>query len=418
MAAASGSGAPLQRRVLVVDDDADFSDSLVDILEPADFAAWTASDPGSAVAALAEFAPHVVLLDIRLGLTSGMDLLSRLRAEKPDLVCVMMTAHAETQSAIEALRSGAYDYFDKTCAPSELLAVLARCFEKLQLQEERRAAYEALRAAKEEAEVANRAKSEFLATISHELRTPLNAVIGFSEMMMLETLGPMGSPQYVDHARDIHSAGSHLLAIINDILDLSKAEAGKLDLMEGEVDVAEAIAAVWRIMRPRAEQAGLTLAVAAPRELPTLYADERKLKQMLMNLASNAIKFTPKGGHVALAVSVEAERSFTICVRDSGIGIAKENLEKVLQPFVQIDSALNRRHAGTGLGLPLVAAMMELHGGKLLLESAPGEGTAAALVFPWRRVVPPAMEAVEPGGRAVRRADLPDSELLRRSALS
>lgn len=395
----AGDACPVasDRRVLIVDDDLDFADSLAEILEASGYLPSTAKSAGAALAAIRSSAPRVALVDLRLGFTSGMDLLVQFSAEQPNLICVVMTAHADAQSAIEALRSGAYDYFDKTCAPNELLAVLSRCFEKIQLQEERKAAYDALRLAKEEAEAANRAKSEFLATISHELRTPLNAVIGFSEMMISETLGPLGNAQYVSYAKDIFDSGSHLLNIINDILDLSKAEAGRLELSEGEADVAATISAVCRTLRPRAEAADLALTIVEPRDVPLMYCDERKLKQILLNLIGNSIKFTPKGGRIDVVVEAQPRRPLSICVRDSGIGMAEEDLARALQPFVQIDSALNRRHSGTGLGLPLVAAMMELHGGRLVLNSAPGQGTSAVIEFPSDRVLWPnqAKAAVE-----------------------
>src|SRR4051812_14352021 len=184
------------------------------MLEASGYLAVVANDPESAVAILQRDAVPVVMLDIRLGHAPGVDFLARLMAMQPSLICVMMTAHVATDTAIEALRKGAYDYFDKSCEPRELLAVLARCFEKVQLHEEKTAAYEALRVAKDEAEAANRAKSEFLATMSHELRTPLNAVIGFSQLMMGEQVAPEKCREY---AADIYDSGSRLLEIINDI---------------------------------------------------------------------------------------------------------------------------------------------------------------------------------------------------------
>ncbi len=261
--------------ILIVDDDRDFAESLVDLLVAQGYDVRIADRPEAAVAAVTSSDVAVVMLDIRLGVTSGVDLMSRLKAERPDLICVLMTAHIDTQTAIKALRQGAYDYCDKACEPSEIYAVLERCFERRQLQEERRAAHQALRRAKEEAEAArslaeaaSQAKSEFLATMSHELRTPLNAVIGFSQIMMTETLGPIGNGQYRDYARDIHDSGVHLLEIINDILDLSKAEAGKLELDEDWVDVGDAVSAACRLIGPRAERAQLSVVERIPTDLP------------------------------------------------------------------------------------------------------------------------------------------------------
>jgi signal transduction histidine kinase len=379
--------------ILIVDDDRDFAESLVDLLMSQGYETAISDTSETAIAAVTSSDVAVVMLDVRLGVTSGVDLMSRLKAQRPDLICVLMTAHIDTQTAIKALRHGAYDYCDKSCEPSEIYAVLERCFERRQLQEERRAAHEALRRAKEEAEAArslaeaaSQAKSEFLATMSHELRTPLNAVIGFSQIMMSETLGPIGSPQYRDYAKDIHDSGVHLLEIINDILDLSKAEAGKLDLDEDWVDVQDAVTAACRLIGPRAERAQLSVVQRIPVNLPALWADERKLKQILLNLVSNSVKFTPAGGRIEISAGLEAPNGLSILVQDSGIGIPASDLERVLEPFVQVENSLTRSYQGSGLGLPLAAKMTELHGGKLSIASQLGRGTLVRLAFPGERI--------------------------------
>ena len=240
-------------------------------------------------------------------------------------------------------------------------------------------------AAKEAAETSNRVKSQFLANMSHELRTPLNAIIGFSQMIETELFGP-GLPRYRGYATDIHGAGAHLLCLINDILDISKAEAGKLDLRLETVDLTGLIQECVRLMRGRAAEGDLrlTLDIAA---LPPLLIDRLRTKQVLLNLLSNAIKFTPKGG----VVSVEADRDATggvvICVRDTGIGIAPEMIPLVFEPFRQIDSTLSRQFEGTGLGLPLVKTLIELHDGAVTMQSAPGKGTSVFVAFPASRCV-------------------------------
>ena len=244
-----------------------------------------------------------------------------------------------------------------------------------------------LRRAKEEAELASRTKSEFLANMSHELRTPLNAVIGFAEIMESEVFGPLGDPHYNEYATDIRDSGQHLLNLINDLLDVAKIEFGKVELVEENVDLADILDACMRLMRDRADQAAVELTAHTPPRLPSLRADGRRLKQILLNLMSNAVKFTPSGGQVTVRLTLPKEGGLRIAVSDTGIGIAKQDLAKALQPFGQIDSRMTRKYQGTGLGLPLTKSMIELHGGSLQLESAVGRGTTAVLWLPPSRVI-------------------------------
>lgn len=375
------------RRLLIVDDDQEFAESITDILIPEGYEPIIADRADTASIALQRQSPSVALIDVRLRGTSGVELLARLKAEQPNLVVVMMTAHADTQTAINALRKGAYDYCDKNCDPDELIAALDRAFERHRLETENRAAYETLRAAKDAAEAASRAKTEFLANVSHELRTPLNAIIGFSELMLNGARGPIGNADYRGYLRDIFDAGTDLLRLINEILDLSKAEAGKLELLEETVDVVNVVRTVTRLVSPKAETAGLALETTLPDTPPLLFCDRLKLKQILLNLLSNAVKFTEQGGKISITITTDPAHGLSIAVRDSGIGIAPEDLPRVLQPFVQVDSALSRTHNGTGLGLPLASAMIELHGGRLAIDSQPGRGTTVTAVFPAARIV-------------------------------
>jgi signal transduction histidine kinase/sensor domain CHASE-containing protein len=251
---------------------------------------------------------------------------------------------------------------------------------------ERRRAELELRGAMENAKLANRSKTEFLANVSHELRTPLNAIIGFSEIMKDEMFGPLGTPNYCDYANDIHESGRHLLALINDILDLSKVEAGRIELNEEVVDIAAVSTSALRIVRERAHAAGLTIGVEIPKDLPPVMADQRAIKQILINLLSNAIKFTPEGGLVTLRGHVNSEGALRLSVIDNGIGIAQADIPVALAPFGQVESALSRSTQGTGLGLPLSVALAEEHGGCIEVSSEPDEGTRVTFTLPADRV--------------------------------
>ncbi len=253
-----------------------------------------------------------------------------------------------------------------------------------------------------ELKTANRAKSEFLANMSHELRTPLNAIIGFSEVLRDGLFGPLGNVRYADYAQDIHTSGIHLLNIINDILDLAKIEAGKMELHEAEVVVADLVEAVLPIVRERAVAGGLTLGAALPDDPPMLRADPRAVKQILINLLSNAIKFTEPGGAVTVSAALDRDM-IVISVTDTGIGMAEADLSAALDAFGQIDGSLDRKHEGTGLGLPLVASLAELHGAVLKLDSEPGVGTTAAVVFPARRTVTGPAHAAQKTERAAQK---------------
>jgi PAS domain S-box-containing protein len=254
---------------------------------------------------------------------------------------------------------------------------------------ERKQVEETLLFAKEEAELHNRAKSEFLAGMSHELRTPLNAIIGFSEILNKEALGPIGSTQYREYAGDIHASGQHLLALINDVLDISKIEAGGIDLEEQAVDLAGAIESCVTMVKERATAREVSLITEfAAGAIPSLYADPRRLKQILINLMSNAVKFTEPGGAVTIKAWYKSDSGYVLQVMDTGIGIAVDDIPKAMARFQQVDGRLSREHEGTGLGLPLTKSLVELHGGSLDLQSQIGKGTVVTIRLPAHRGVP------------------------------
>lgn len=236
------------------------------------------------------------------------------------------------------------------------------------------------------AEQASEAKSQLIFNMSHELRTPLNAVIGFSEILRKQMFGPLGSDRYLSYVEDIHDSSKHLLGILNSILDLSKAEAGKLSLNEEEVELLCVLDQCLKMFRKRAADRDINLTTDCPQELILLRADTQLLKQVCINLLSNAFKFTLSGGEIRVWLRVTEEGKCCIRIDDTGIGISSEDLSKVVEPFFQVEGPFNRKYEGTGLGLPLSKRIMELHGGNLELDSKLGEGTSATIWFPANRV--------------------------------
>jgi two-component system cell cycle sensor histidine kinase PleC len=236
-----------------------------------------------------------------------------------------------------------------------------------------------------ESQAANHAKSEFLAIVSHELRTPLNAIIGFSEFLKMEMFGPLGSDRYRAYADDIYTSGQHLLQIINDILDLSRAEAKKLELSDEEFELDQVIDTCMRMFRTKAAEDGVRLSWR-PGPSAILRADQRLITQVVINLLSNAIKFTGRGGEVVIWCEATDEEGCAIAVQDTGIGIASGDIPKIMEPFVQVESAISRHHEGLGLGLPLVKRIVERHGGEIAIDSTIGKGTKVTVRLPAARL--------------------------------
>jgi signal transduction histidine kinase len=231
------------------------------------------------------------------------------------------------------------------------------------------------------AQLASRGKSEFLANMSHELRTPLNAIIGFTELMQHEVYGPLANDKYRTCAGDIRESGEHLLRMINQILDLAKAESGRMKVHYDPVSLADVVQQSVRMLRPRADVKSIVIEVDAPHELPAIDGDELKLRQVMINLIANAVKFTPPGGVVSVSAAIDGDHAW-LRVRDTGIGIAEADIARVFEPFRQADNPLGRHTEGTGLGLPLSSKLVEIMGGRLTLSSALGMGTKVEICVP------------------------------------
>jgi len=328
--------------------------------------------------------PDLLLVDIMMPHMDGYELCRKLRSH-PESACVpilVVTSLDDLPSIARAYDAGATDFMSK---PANWAILNYRVRYILRAEELRRNEGRLI-AAKEVAEAANRAKSDFLANMSHELRTPLNAIIGFSSMLSDRILWPLSDRQ-IEYADIIGTSGRHLLAIVNDILDLAKVDADKLLLAEEKVDVGEIVSLGSQMVEDMARRAQIDFASEIEERPPQVIGDPAKLTQILINLLTNAIKFTQPGGRVRLKVERYAYRGMTFRIEDTGIGMSVDQIPVALEPFGQIDTGLDRKRSGVGLGLPLTKRLVELHGGTIEIESEPGKGTIVTVRLPEERLL-------------------------------
>jgi signal transduction histidine kinase len=373
--------------ILIVDDNPTNCELLSKRLNRQGYRCSQAFSGKQALQMVARQAPDIMLLDMMMPEMDGLEVLAILRQshDSISLPVLMVTARNQGEDVVSAFAAGANDYIEKPVDFPVLVARLQHHLEHKRLDDEVKTSRARLEEQNRKLEVGNQYKDNFLSSMSHELRTPLNAVLGFSEVLLDEMLGPLNDKQK-QYCSEIYNSGSYLLLIINDLLDLSKIEAGKLELELQRSDVRPLIEAVQGLMKEKAQRHGITLVCQIDEQVNQVEWDPLRVKQMLINLLGNALKFTESGKRVTLSASLAGDEQVMLSVADEGCGISAEDLQRIFQPFEQAVSPMRKTHVeGTGLGLALVSRLASLHGGRVEVESEVGVGSRFTLYLPRER---------------------------------
>ena len=373
--------------ILIVDDNPTNCQLLAKRLSRQGYRCSQALSGKQALQMVAEQTPDIMLLDMMMPEMDGLEVLTILRRshDSISLPVLMVTARNEGEDVVSAFAAGANDYIEKPVDFPVLVARLQHHLEHKRLDDEVKTNRARLEEQNRKLEVANQYKDNFLSSMSHELRTPLNAVLGFSEVLLDEMLGPLNDKQK-QYCGEIYNSGSYLLLIINDLLDLSKIEAGKLELELQRSEVRPLLEAVLGLMKEKAQRRGITLACDIDERLDRVEWDPLRVKQMLINLLGNALKFTESGKRVTLSAGLAGDDEVTLSVVDEGCGISPEDLARIFQPFEQASSPMRKTHVeGTGLGLALVSRLADLHGGRVEVQSEVAVGSRFTLYLPRNR---------------------------------